>query len=324
MINQNNFLQKILEYAIEKYGEKLNELFQKYGDDFPEKDWELPEQTWKNNFITWFLCEKVLPETGKTIAEEFAENTPELDPEMKENFRQMKNPIRSEFLVISREGQILEVKDMKHKNAYYTIRLHIKSPIYPTSVIIGRIHPFGKYYHIAGVFKIAHPSFIFDPDVLMSYFMKEKMNLVESIQLKPNSSFQSILMKYPSHWIDWMCKHYNVKERFKKEKVLAIVNKILNDLPQIVSQLPETSKEILIYCLKNDGIAKYNLILKKFNSDDDTDFFWEKDFTSPLGILRQKGLVIVGKMMFGSKQFKVAFIPFEIREKLKYVLLPQK
>jgi len=35
---------------------------------------------------------------------------------------------------------------------------------------------------------------------------------------------------------------------------------------------------------------------------------------------RQKGLMVVGKMAFGDRQFKVAFIPVEIREELKSVL----
>jgi len=55
--------------------------------------------------------------------------------------------------------------------------------------------------------------------------------------------------------------------------------------------------------------------------DDDMDFFWKEGKpVSTIGILRQKGLMVVGKMVFSDRQFKVAFIPVEIREGLNSVL----
>ena len=55
--------------------------------------------------------------------------------------------------------------------------------------------------------------------------------------------------------------------------------------------------------------------------DDDMDFFWKEGKpVSTIGMLRQKGLMVVGKMVFSDRQFKVAFIPVEIREGLKSVL----
>ncbi len=104
-------------------------LFQKYIDEFPEKDWELPDETWYNNFLAWLLFEKVLPETGMTIAEEFVENTPDLSPEMKEKVLQIKNIIRSKFIVISKRGLILKIKDMK-RNDIYKVKLCSPHPVH--------------------------------------------------------------------------------------------------------------------------------------------------------------------------------------------------
>jgi hypothetical protein len=127
--------------------------------------------------------------------------------------------------------------------------------------------------------------------------------------------------KYPAHWIDWMCKHYGLKERLKTEKVRAIETKIVTDLPQIVSKLPEKSREALAFCIKEGGFVKYGL-LKDF--DDDMDFFWKEGNTlSTIGLVRQKGLMVVGKMVYGERQFKVAFIPKEIRDGLRSMLLPK-
>ncbi|CAG0978039.1 MAG: hypothetical protein MPEBLZ_04396 [Candidatus Methanoperedens nitroreducens] len=317
MINEENVNQAIFDYSNKKYGKRSKELFQRYVDEFPEKDVELPDEKWRNNFLAWLFFEKVLPETGMTIAEEFAKNTPDLSPEMRENVLQMKNIIRSRFIVISRKDLFLKIKDMEG-NKIYKVKLHAPSPVYPNAVLTGRIHPFGDHYRFAGVFFMSTSPLILDPDILMSAYENDGLKKIESIPLRKGSSLQSIMNKYPAHWIDWMCKHYGLKERLKTEKVRAIENKIVNDLSQIVSELPEKSKEALAFCIKQGGFVKYGQ-LKDY--DDDMDFFWKEGKTlSTIGLLRQKGLLVVGKMVFGERQFKVAFIPNELRDGLKVLL----
>ncbi len=317
MIDEENVNQAIFEYADEKYGKRSKELFQRYLDVFPEKDVELPDEKWRNNFLAWLFFEKVLPETGMTIAEEFAKNTHDLSPEMKENVLQMKNIIRSDFIVISKKDLFLNIKDMNGKEVY-KVKLHAATPISPNAVLTGRIHPFGDHYRFAGVFLISTSPLILDPDILMSAYENDGLKKIESILLRRSSSLQSILNKYPHHWIDWMCEHYGLKERLKKDKIQRIENKIVNDLPQIILKLPEKSREALAFCIKQGGVVKYGQ-LKEY--DDDMDFFWKEEKpVSTIGMLRQNGLMIVGKMVFGDRQFKVAFIPGEIREGLKSVL----
>jgi hypothetical protein len=317
MITEENVNQAIFDYANQKYGKRSKELFQTYLDEFPEKDLELPEEAWNNNFLAWLFFEKVLPETGMTIAEEFAKNTPDLSPEMKKNVMQMKKVLRSRFLVISKKDLILKIKDMK-TNEVYLVKLHAAGPVQPNNVITGRIHPFGDHYRFSSVFLISTSPLILDPDILMSAYENDGLKKIEIIPLRKGSSLQSIMNKYPSHWIDWMCKHYGLKERLKTEKIRAIETKIVNDLPQIVSNLPEKSKQALAYCIKEGGFVKYGQ-LKDF--DDDMDFFWKEGKTlSTIGMLRQKGLLVVGKMVYGDRKFKVAFIPVEIRDGLRSIL----
>ncbi len=320
MIDEENLNQTIFEYADKKYGKQSKILFQKYIDEFPEKDLEMPNETWHNNFLAWLLFEKVLPETGMTIAEEFVENTTDLSPEIKEKVLQIKNIIRSKFIVISKKGLILKIKDMKTKYVY-NVKLCSPHPVSPNTLITGRIHPFGEYYRFAGVFQMSISPLILDPDVLFGAHENNELKRFESILLRRSSSLQTILNKYPHHWIDWMCKDYGLNERLKKEKVREIKHKIVNDLPQIVSNLPEKSKEVLVFCIKQGGVVKYGQLK---NYDDDMDFFWnDKNTPSTIGLLRQKGLMIVGKMVFGERQFKVAFIPIEIRDCLKSLFSTQ-
>jgi len=318
MIDEDYINQAIFEYANEKYGGQAQEIFQPYVDEFPEKNVEMPHETWTNNFLAWFFTEKVLPQTGMTIAEEFAENTPELSPEMKENVLQMRNIIRSKFIVISKKGLFLKIKDIK-RGGVYDVKVLTENPISPNTVITGRIHPFGDHYRFAGVFQIPSPSsLILDPAVLIGAYENDKLKKIESIPLRQSSSLKSIMNKYPSHWIDWMCTHYDLEGGIKRDKVRRIETKIVNDLSGIVLELPDESKEALAFCIEQGGVVKYG---KLKNYDDDMDFFWKgKNPASTIGMLRQKGLMVVGKMVFGDRKYKVAFIPVEIRDELKSVL----
>jgi len=118
-----------------------------------------------------------------------------------------------------------------------------------------------------------------------------------------------------------MSKHYGLKERLKTEEVRAIENKIVNDLPQIVLKLPEKSKEALAFCIKEGGLVKYGQLK---DLDNDMDFFWKEGKPlSTIGLLRQKGLLVVGKMVYGERHFKVAFISKEIRDSLRSIMHPK-
>lgn len=64
--------------------------------------------------------------------------------------------------------------------------------------------------------------------------------------------------------------------------------------------------------LANEGFVQYGK-LKEY--DDDITFWWNNDLpTSTIGVLRLKGLLVVGKMPIAGRMYKVALIPKEIRE----------
>jgi hypothetical protein len=322
MIDEDDMPQAIFDYAVATYAKRSRELTEKYVEEFPERNLDLPDEAWQKNFLCWLFYEKVLPETGKTIAEEFAEQSTELTPDMKKNVMQMRNMVRSDFVVISEKGDMMKIKDMKNKTVYNVKRVKDNQRYPPNTLIIGRIHPFGDHYRTTGFLLIRTTPLILDPDILMHAFENNQVERFEDIQLRKSSTFQSVMNKYPSHWIDSMCNHYHIKQKVKKDKIRAIENTLMSDLPRIIQDLPEKCKDVLQLCLKNDGFIKYGM-LKDY--DDDLGFFWEKQTpASTIGELRQKGLLFVGKMGFGDRNYKIAFIPVEIRDDLKDLLVSEQ
>ena len=59
--------------------------------------------------------------------------------------------------------------------------------------------------------------------------------------------------------------------------------------------------------------------------DDDFEFFWEEQpLSSTIGVLRQKGLLFIGKMWFGTRNYKVAFVPIELRDILEDLCISKR
>ena len=304
----------IAEYAFERYRERLKDMFDEYWERFPEKDWDLPDEAAFKNFMTYLIYEVPFLKGGKTMAEDFAINSKDLDSDTRESIMKMRHMIRSQFVVISRQGKNRAiVKDLCSKIRYPLIFVTENDPPMPNDVIEGRIHPFGDHYRFSGICNIEVFPVIMDPEVYMEAWKKKQMGELESIEIRPGSSFSSILMKYPAHWIDKLAEIHGVEERLKRDKVNGIVERIVGRMPSIWKNLSSESREVLRICLDDGGYVKTGK-LKDYS--DDTTYFWpiNKEGTAPLGDLRRKGLLIVGKMRIGSRNYSVAFIPKEFRD----------
>ena len=313
MIDENNFKQVIFEYAMEKYEKRLDEFYDKFFDEFPYDYEGLGDELHFKNFIDWLMIEKKLPDTGKTIVEEFVDVHQELAEQMKQNLLGMKNVISSEFVILSKNNLELTLKDRK-TGKLYPVRLHSNvSGIGRNTIIIGRIHPFGTFYRFAGAFMSYNSPMILDTDVLMNAFEEKSIERAESIVLAPHTKLTAILNKYPFQWIDSICEEIkiNVKER-KDAKVKLIAAKLQNNIVEIIANLPKKSKEALNLILNNGGFLQYG---KLKGYDDEISFWWnENPPTSTIGILRLKGILVVGRMPIAGRMYKMALIPKDIRE----------
>jgi hypothetical protein len=311
----------IAEYSLNRYRDRLDGLVDKYLDSFPEKDWDLPEEAAVKNFFCYLMYEVPFLKGGMTMAEDYAINAKDIDDETRASIKNMRHMIRSRFVVISVLGKHrILIKDTKTHQKYTLVLLPGIHPLQPNMIIDGRIHPFGDHYRLTGFYHIRTTPFIMDPEIFMEAYQRSEVGDLEALEIKPGSSFSSIMSKYPSHWIDNMCKIHSVKERLKKDKIKGIERRIIENMPSIWEGLSPKSKEVIRICLENGGFVKVG---KLRDYADDTTYFWSgnKEETTPLGDLRRKGLLIIGKMRIGSRNFTIAFIPKEFRDPLTNAVL---
>ena len=323
-INENNFKQVLFDYLDEKYRHRVAEFIGRYYNEFPDHNEELDDELRFKDFIDWFMLEKSLPHSGKTIVEEYVEDHPNIDEDMKQRLLDMKNVIRSEFRIISKKGLHLKLKD-KSTNKVYNVRVKQDNPnLSRATTIVGRIHKFGSYYMFSGIYAIRVPNpFILEPDSIMDMYEEDQIRKSENIQLSPKTKSTEIYNKYPSNWVNGICKALSISTRGKKSnKAKQIASLLHGSMPDILRKLPDKSKDALEFILDKGGYVRYGALK---NYDDEITFFWVEDPPeSTIGILRLHGLLAVGKLPINGRMNRIALIPHDLREILHESLQLQK
>ena len=286
-INKENFKQALFEYFSDNYEKRAGELIRELADEFPYSNDGLDPDLSTKNFADWLMIEMPLPDTGKTVVEEFIEKNPNLPEELKNGMSRMKNIIRGGFRVLSYSAGIVKL-EKKDNSAKYSVKLyHTTDPtiLRVGTEINGRIHEFDEYYRFAGIFstKVPKSNFLFpDMDVLLDLFEKDRLDKIQNSILSSGAEITALLKNYPSAWINAICKLYNISSRKKYEKINMISHKLSTNLPEIMGSLSSDSKEVLRKTLNKEGVIKYSQ-LKEF--DDDIHYFWTECPKSPIGAL---------------------------------------
>ncbi len=319
-IIKDNFKQELFEFAKERYRTKFKVFYKQFWDEFPYKFKGLDDELHFKNWMDWLMIEKVLPETGKTIVEEYAALHSELPEDFRQCLLRMKNVVRGKFTVLSIDGLKLKVKDAKTK-VEYPVKVYLKHGLKLGQIIEGRIHEFDEYYRICGAFLISNPDSLFmpDPDIFMRHWERSYIEEIEEKVINSENSITSLLKNYPFQWIDGICGVLKVKEKLKKDKIKAIAVSVQEKLPSIINELGNSSKQALWLVLQEGGMVRYHK-LRDFS--DEIGFWWnEKGMpTSAIGALRVRALLFVGRSYFGDKKYKAALIPAEIRAALGELL----
>ena len=321
MIDAGNYKQVLFDYACEKYWERFQELHDNFYDEFPYKvSSDVPGDLYLNNFVAWLVYEKAIPDTGKTIVEEFVDEHHDMDEELRQNLLQTMNVVSSRFVITLRKRLNLKLKDMDSKKVYNVV-LDTDDPHLSTnSLVTGRIHPFGGVFRFLGLLKVQpNAPVIWDVDVVMEQYKEGQIKDAEGMVISPKSRLTAMLNKYPAHWIDGICNELGLSSKGKKNiKVKEIASTVKSNLASIVKSIPKKSREALKLILDDGGFVKYG---KLKGYDDEITYWWlDEPPTSTIGILRLNALLAVGKMPMQGRMYRVALIPADIRDDLQDIL----
>jgi len=167
MINEESYKKILFDYAFEKYGEQFQEFHDEFYDEFPYKLADVPNHLYLENFVAWLVFEKPLPATGKTIVEEFVDENSDIDEELKQRLLRTQDVVSSRFVILSKKGLKIKLKDQKTGESYSVVLDHGNSRLNPNTLVTGRIHPFGTVFKFLGIFLIQTSPYILYPGVLM-------------------------------------------------------------------------------------------------------------------------------------------------------------
>src|SRR3989344_7860851 len=310
---KDDILLGLYDYCGKKYSKKeMTDYLNKLGEKIPYHLEGIDQDNFIRNFMDWFVLERIIPETGKLLTDSYVKEHPELDEKTKQKILNTKNIIASEFVVIAKEGLNLKLKNRENGNYYPVTQVSNNPQIQANTIILGRIFPWGEIYRFAGVMALAYTPMILDSDIMKHHYEKKEIERAENILLSQSAKLTAILNKYPFQWVDGICEVLSIETGGRKnEKAKNIADKLIVEIATIINKLPEKSKEALALILKNGGFVRYSL-LKEY--DDELSWWWNNHPPkSTIGLLRLHGLIVVGKMPQGTKLFRTALIPKDVK-----------
>ena len=145
---------------------------------------------------------------------------------------------------------------------------------------------------------------------------------LEDAPLKPNTHLRTALNKLPSHWLEAVCRQAGlVESRNRKGRVEGLAEWLCREesLRKVWGSLPLPSREVLSWIvLEKGGTVKVQTLSRRYGADSDITWWWNEGQTpeTPLGLLRLKGLVYVGRLREGKRRVRIAAVPVELRKPL--------
>lgn len=320
-LSEVNVKEYLAEYALTRYLDRLKEAYLEY----PYDDVGMDEELAFHNYLDWFILEWRNPVSGKTIAEEFAEERVE-DEGLRRKLLQTTQVTSGVFEVVENMGGMVVVRDEEDREYRVEISRGREDIYRKGTIVMGRLHPWGDAYRFCGVNLCSisgrrMPWGLPDPEEFMAVIEEGYIRDAEEITIYPDSRVTSLLNKYPAEWVNGICLALGLSSKGKKrEKVKKIAGLLLSpELVNIVKKLPGDCREALELVLDRGGRVRYGELSRKYSSD--IGYWWSDDKpSSVLGLLRVNGLLYVGRMYLKSRRYKVAFIPRELREDLRKAL----
>ena len=178
-INKENFKQILFDYFSNNYEKRVGRILHKLKKEFPYDNDGLSEEFSVKNLIDWIMIEKPLPDSGKTVVEEFIEKNPDISEDIRNCMTKMKNIICGGFRVLSYSKGIVT---LEHENTNKKYRVKLYNTTNPNILkkgndITGRIHDFDEYFRFLGIFttKLSKSDFwSLNPNKLMERFENDE------------------------------------------------------------------------------------------------------------------------------------------------------
>ncbi len=169
--------------------------------------------------------------------------------------------------------------------------------------------------------------FILSPGLMMDRLTRRWREDQENKPITLNTLLPAALNKCPVQWIDGICLNLGLdpkEQRKKKDRVHAVASHLSDreELRAVVDSLSEQGQQALVYVLEKGGWLKIGSLTRQFGTMDDVGWYWDEEQPpiSPLGQLRVRGLLFVGKAGIKGRNYTVAVVPSELRESLKAML----
>ena len=144
----------------------------------------------------------------------------------------------------------------------------------------------------------------------------------EEKPISPGLNLLQGLRRHPPEWLRAACLVYGIEPaRRKEDRVKQLHAHIIADPGRALKGLSPKARECLRHLLGEGGRARLDLLEDRFGSTAEDGFYWsEEPPRSPLGELRLRGLVYIGRAKKETGRPKVAVVPEDLRGALgKYL-----
>jgi len=142
--------------------------------------------------------------------------------------------------------------------------------------------------------------------------------------IRPDIALLTALNRVPVQWLNAAAAAFGLPPvRLRKERARRLAEAMGNPerLRQVLAQVSPEAREALRYVLDRGGWCRLSALTRRFGSQDGDGFWWDKHPpTSPIGQLRARCLLMVGRALLNGRRHRIAVVPRELRAPLAAAL----
>ncbi|MCG0239531.1 MAG: tetratricopeptide repeat protein [Firmicutes bacterium] len=142
--------------------------------------------------------------------------------------------------------------------------------------------------------------------------------------IRPNITLLTALSRVPVQWLNAAAAAFGLPPvRLRKERARRLAEAMRDPerLREVLAQVSPEARDALRYVLDQGGWCKLSALTRRFGNQEGDGFWWdEQPPTSPIGQLRARCLLMVGRAALNGRRHRIAVVPAELRPLLATVL----